>query len=352
LTVTARNDELLKYSEGIKMDEILVEEYRGRILECAHRGCICGVSDGGVRYYNGDPDLTVFFRSTAKPLQAIPLVKKGLDEKYGFTGKETTIFTSSHRGEPFHTAALESIMSKIEVGEEDLICQPTYPLDRKTRETLIKSDQPQRRIYHNCSGKHLGILSLCRDAHYSLNDYWSINNPAQQEILEHISLFTGCPKDRIGIGTDGCGAPVFAAPLKCIAGAYLKLACPDLLPDQCTKKATEKITKLMNENYEMVSGTGQLCSLLLTDRNIVAKGGFKGIYCFGLKKERLGFAIKITDGSADELPFIVAAILEQIEYSNTDTLKRLYEQFSLEIRNDNNQIIGINQVNFRLKSGK
>jgi L-asparaginase II len=334
------------------MDEILVEEYRGGILECVHRGHICGVADGEVKYYNGDPDFTVFFRSTAKPLQAIPLVKKGLDEKYGFTGKETTILASSHRGESFHIAALESIMAKIEVSEENLICQPTYPLDLKTREVLIKSNMPKRRIYHNCSGKHLGILTLCRNAHYTFNDYWRINNPAQQEILDHISLFTGYPRDDIGIGTDGCGVPVFAVPIQCIAGAYLKLACPDLLPDHGTKKATAKITKLMNENYEMVSGTGQLCSLLLMDRNMVAKGGFKGIYCFGLRKERLGFAIKITDGSADELPFIVASILEQIEYTNTDTINRLYGQFPLKIKNDNNKIIGINQVNFRLKSIK
>lgn len=331
-----------------ELDEILVEEYRGGLLECVHRGHICGVTDSGVAYASGDIDFPTFFRSAAKPIQAIPVVRKGLDERYGFTGQETAILAGSHRAEPFHVAALEALLGKIKVAEEDLICLPTYPLGLEAKEELLRANRPKRRIYHNCSGKHLGILTLCRNGNYPTADYWDIHNPAQQEILACIAAFTGYPKEVIKIGVDGCGVPVFAAPLRYLANAYLKLACPDLLPDPELRAATVKLTGLMNEHYEMISGTGRICSLLLMDRNIVAKGGAKGTYCFGLRRERLGFAIKVMDGSEEQWPFIVAAILEQINYGNKETIQRLYDHFPVEIQNDNNRIVGTNVVKFRL----
>jgi len=57
------------------MDEVLVEEYRGEVLECVHRGHICGVSyDSNVKYSVGDEGFLAYLRSSAKPIQAIPLI--------------------------------------------------------------------------------------------------------------------------------------------------------------------------------------------------------------------------------------------------------------------------------------
>ena len=88
----------------------------------------------------------------------------------------------------------------------------------------------------------------------------------------------------------------------------------------------------MNKHYEMVSGTNLICALLNEDENIVAKGGAKRIYCVGLKKERLRFAIKVMDGSKKSWPFIVAKILEDINYDNKETIKRLYNIFPKDIK--------------------
>lgn len=331
------------------MDEILVEEYRGDILECIHRGHICGVGDDGeVKYSIGDPEFLTYLRSSAKPIQAIPIVKRGIDRKYDFTDKEITVLTGSHRAQTFHVKAIESIMKKVGIDEEELICLPTYPLSQAAREELLHNNMPKRRIYHNCSGKHMGILTLCKSLGYSTEDYWDINNPAQQEILNYISIISDYPRESIKIGTDGCGVPVFAMPLKYLAKAYMRMACPDLIEDKEVRAAIEKITGLMNENNEMVSGTDLICSLLLMDKNIVAKGGAKGVYCFGLKEERLGFAIKVMDGSEEEWPFIVASILEQIGYKNKETIERLYKVFPLDVKNDNNKIVGYSEIKFKL----
>lgn len=327
-----------------------MEEYRGGILECVHRGHICGVSDtGAVTHATGDPDFVTFLRSSAKPIQVLPVIERGLDKQYRLSDGEIAVMTGSHRAEPFHVKALESILSKTGGHEDELVCLPTYPLGETAREDLLKKGLPKRRIYHNCSGKHLSILMLCRALGCSTEDYWDIDNAAQQEILRHISIVAGYPAADIKVGVDGCGVPVFALPLRALAGAYMRMACPDTIPDPSVRRAVERVTRLMNENYEMVSGTNRICSLLLMDPNIVAKGGAKGVYCFGLKRERLGFAIKVMDGSEDEWPFIVASILEQIGYENEETIHRLYRAFPLDVKNDNGRIVGKSKVVFSLK---
>jgi L-asparaginase II len=305
--------------------------------------------DSKIKHSVGDTGFVTFLRSSAKPIQLIPVIENGIDEKYGLTHREATVMAGSHRAEDFHIKALEGIMEKIGIKEEELVCLPTYPLSTASKEEIIKANKPKRRIYHNCSGKHLGILAQCKYFGYDVKNYWDISNPAQQEILKHISIIADYPAERIGIGTDGCGVPVFAMPLKYLANAYMRMACPDLIEDEKIRKAVIKISNYMNEYHEMVSNTNLLCSILLEDKNIIAKGGAKGVYCFGLKQEGLGIAIKIMDGSEDEWPFIAASILEQINYSNKNTIKRLHDVFTMDIINDNNKIVGVSKTVFTLK---
>ncbi|MDU4892533.1 MAG: asparaginase [Clostridium sp.] len=331
------------------MDEILVEEYRGDLLECVHRGYICITGDGGqVVHSVGDSDFITYMRSSAKPIQVLPLLEAGLEEKYGFTDKEITVMAASHRAQPWHVKAIEGIMEKTGIKEEELICLPTYPLAADAKEKVIVEGGGPRRIYHNCSGKHMGILTLCTAMGCDKGNYFDINSPAQQEILEHIAYISEYPKEKIIIGVDGCGVPVFGMPMKNLANAYRRLACPDTIDNEKTRNAVIKLSTLMNENYEMISGTNLICTLLNQDPNIVAKGGAKGVYCFGLKEERLGVSIKIIDGSEDEWPIIVATILEQLNYKNKETIQRLRRVYPNTVTNDNKKIVGESKVVFKL----
>jgi len=333
------------------MEAVLVKEYRGGIEECSHSGHICGVNEKGrVQYWAGEPETVTFLRSSGKPFQAIPVVRAGADAEFGLTDAEAAIFIGSHRAEPFHVAALESIMRKTGIREDQLICHPTYPLSAYATEQLLRRQQPKRSIYHNCSGKHLGILALCKKKGYPLESYFEPEHPAQQEILETLSYLAELPKEKIGLGTDGCGFPVFAMPLRSLSVAYLKLACPDLIDDPSIRSAAETVVRRMNAHGEMVAGTDRICSSLLMDPNIVAKGGAKGVYCFALKRERLAFALKVLDGSEEEWPLIVASILEQIGYANRETIDRMRRLQPVEIRNDNQRVVGENRPVFTLQT--
>ncbi|QNK90278.1 asparaginase [Sporosarcina sp. resist] len=330
--------------------QVLVEEYRNDILENVHMGVICGINaDGDILYSVGNENHMTFLRSAAKPFQAIPVIQNGVDDKFGLTSKEATLFAASHRGEDYHIEALDSILQKVGINEEQFYCCPTYPLNEEPKADYHRKHGKQRKLYHNCSGKHSGFIALAKVLGYDIDGYWKLEHPVQQLSLAAMADMANYPKKDFGIGIDGCGFPVYAMPLQNIAQAYLKLACPDLIQQREMREAVVKITRYMNAHPEMIASHDFICSVLLADPNIVAKGGAKGVYGFALKNERMGFALKVMDGSELVWPIIIASILEQIGYENHETIERLYKLAPKEIINDNNVIVGERKVVFDLQ---
>lgn len=319
----------------------LVEEYRGDTLENVHYGAISIVDEKGrVLYAAGDPHHQTYLRSAAKPFQAIPALKRRVDELYGLTGEETALFAASHRGEAFHIKALESILRKTGIAEENLYCGATYPLNEAARAERLRAHEDKRRIFHNCSGKHSGLIALCKHMGWDESTYYKPDHPLQQEILSTLAYIAEVPETSISLGVDGCGLPVFAIPLDKIAYSYMKLACPDLIDDAGTAAAVAKMTKLMNEYPDMIADTRFVCSALLRDPNLTAKGGAKGVYGIGLRTERIGISLKVSDGSEQVWPCIIGSILERLGYANQETIDRLYEVVPNEIYNDDGTLVG------------
>lgn len=328
----------------------LVEEYRGGTLENVHHGHVCVIDENEkVVLRAGDPDWVAYMRSAAKPFQALPAFARGVGEAFGLTDRELALMTASHRAEEAHVEALESMLAKIGAEERCLVCAETYPLSMQARDALLLDGKPKRRLYHNCSGKHLGLLALCKLMKYDAAGYERPDHPAQQDVLRAVSSFSGVPEADVRLGTDGCGLPVFALPLRNIAAMFLKLACPDVLADEAMRRAAAEIGRVMNAEPDMVSAPWFICSNLLKDPNIVAKGGAKGVYGFALRKERLAVALKVLDGSEDEWPIVIASILEQLGYDNPETIERMYRLTPKEIRNDGGIVVGENRAVFRLQ---
>ena len=150
--------------------------------------------------------------------------------------------------------------------------------------------------------------------------------------------------DQINKGVDGCGAPVYGVPLKNMAISYLKFVAPDLIRDNQTAQAVTKIGDVMNAHPEIVASHNFICSVLLEDDNIIAKGGAQGVYCLSLKKERVSIALKVLSGSELVWPVLVADILEKLNYSNKKTIKNLLAIRTKEILNDSGKPIGETKV--------
>ncbi|MGG6313952.1 asparaginase [Paenibacillus macerans] len=330
-------------------EALLVNEYRGGLLECSHYGHICLINEQGeIAGQAGNPHATVFTRSSAKPIQAIPGIRAGIKAAFGLSDDEVAVMAASHRAEKIHVGTLERLLGKAGLAEEGLVCAPSLPLDEEAKETLLRRGGERRRLYHNCSGKHLGVLAYSKLKGYPLDGYNLPDHPVQREILQTLATLADIPQERISLGTDGCGFPVFALPLSALAAAYLKLACPDLIADPATAEAAATITGAMNRHPLLVAGTGRVDSILLEDPNIVAKGGFKGVYAFALRRERLAVTFKVQDGSEDEWGLIALGVLEQLGYENEETLRKLREAFPSSITNDEGWLVGHMETVFSL----
>lgn len=308
----------------------LVVEYRGELIDLTHNGYAVIVDENSnVVFSVGDPDEMVFYRSASKPIQALPVIARDLDGKYGLTDEESVIFAGSHMAEKRHVEILESIHRKAGLEESCLVMKPTVP------QAKHEPDTAPRKIYHNCSGKHTGAMLLQRELGGDVCDYWKPDSPAQNEIRRTVALLSEFPLEKVIDGIDGCGVPVFAVGMKNIAIAFKNIACPDRIGEPALAAAAKRFVPRIHRYPVMMRGTGMLCSRFNEDPQIVAKGGANAVYGFALKDKRLGFALKLADGVETVWPMVIARLLREAGHENAETYKMLAELCSEEIVNDN-----------------
>ena len=148
-----------------------------------HHGAVAVVDAAGrLRYRAGDPDLRLFLRSSAKPLQAIPVIESGAADTLGLTDRELAVVCGSHAAEPMHVAAVRSILSKAGLDDGFLQCGAHPPFDAEQAALLAHAGQAPGPVHNNCSGKHAGMLAVCRVRGWPLDTYRSPEHPLQQEI--------------------------------------------------------------------------------------------------------------------------------------------------------------------------
>lgn len=330
---------------------VLTEEYRGGILDLIHEGYVCVVDEKGtVTGQAGNPEAKVFYRSASKPFQALPVIARNLDKKYGLTDEETVLLSGSHLGEPFHVAAIRSMFRKAGMNLDDLVMNPAAPGSTEANEERIRLGLPKEKIYHNCSGKHTGAMMLQKELDPEhIRDYWKVDSAAQREIRSAIAKLSEYPEADVGIGIDGCGVPVFAVPMRNIAISFKNIACIDTIQDESLRSAAERYIPRIHQYPHMMRGTGYLCSRINEDPNLVAKGGANGVYGIGLKRERMGISFKLKDGTEAVWPIIIKEIFKQIGYYREETFAMLDSLNDGTIRNDNGTDVGYCKAVFQLK---
>lgn len=320
---------------------VIVEDYRGGHLENTHQGVICVINDQKeVIYEKGNIEEIVYYRSAMKPIQAISAFMSNVVDKYQLTKEEAALFTASQRGEIYHQEALQSLLEKLNLEEDLLVCGESYPLNDEPKEQYIWNHKPKRKLLHNCAGKHLGFLAYAKENNLDMASYDDPNHPLQKEILSHLVSLAEVDEENIRRGMDGCGAPVYGVPIKNMAISYLKFVAPELIQDEEVAKAVTAIGDVMNAHPEIVASHNFICTALLEDDNIIAKGGAQGVYCLALKKERISIALKVFSGSELVWPILVADLLKEMNYSNEETIERLLAIRSRNILNDSGKPIG------------
>ena len=277
---------------------MLVENRRGSVVESRHQVHVAVVDAAGKLVAQaGDPDLVTFWRSAAKPFQALPLVADGAVERFGLTRQDLALACASHSSEPAQVALVRDFLQRIGCSERDLMCGPHRPLSDAVAKDYETRGMRLTAVYSNCSGKHTGMLALARTHGWPIEFYARIEHPVQQRCLASVSEYTEVAAKEIGVAVDGCGVACFALPLRNMALAYTRLDGPTL--------------EAMTLHPELVAGEGRPCTEMMRAHpgRVVMKVGAEGVYSALLLREGLGVTLKIEDGHSVAAALAIAAVL-------------------------------------------
>jgi L-asparaginase II len=291
----------------------LVAVTRGPRVESIHNVAACATDvRGNVVLSLGTIDEPFYLRSSAKPFIAAAAVLAGAADRYAFGARELAIMAASHGGEPFHIVAVQSILAKIGATVDDLECGVHPPSCEPAAIALAASGEKPTALHNNCSGKHAGILALCRMLDVPFAGYLEAGHPAQRAILamcERVSDDTFGP-DRLGI--DGCGIPVYATSLRDAARSFARFATLEEL-DDADAAALLRVRTAMIAEPAYVAGTGRFDSDLMrvAAGAIACKAGAEGVHADAMLGSGLGLVLKVTDGGARRAIAPAAMVLLQ-----------------------------------------
>jgi len=288
---------------SVPRHEPLVAVLRGGHLESIHYGSIAVVdATGRLIYRAGDPEAVMFTRSTCKPLQALPLVAAGGIEALGLDERAIAVMCASHNGEPEHVRIVEQILAAAGCQPAQLQCGTHIPMFYLANGTLPPAGEVPTPLQHNCSGKHAGMLALCRLRGLDPDGYLDGAHPVQAILREAVAAFAGVPSAEMSTGVDGCLVPNYAFPLTALARSYARLAAGGR--DPVFGDVPARIFTAMAQHPFLVSGTGRQDMAFgeAGQGAWIGKIGGEGLQALGIRGRGLGIAIKIADGDQVDQP--------------------------------------------------
>ena len=345
-------------SDNIPTPASLVEVTRGAITESRHRGHVVAVDgDGHIVARLGAPETVTYLRSSAKPLQAVPLVATGAADRFEFTPQEIAVACGSHSGQPLHEETVAAMLRKIGLDASALKCGVHEPFDKETARQMREQGDAPRVLQNNCSGKHTGMLALALHLGGQTETYDQPANPAQLAIGRTVAEFSGIPLEDIAVGTDGCGVPVFGITVRAMALTYARLVAPPAHFDAETRHACARIVATMRAHPELVGGTRQRLDteLMRAASGVISKVGAEGVYTVGVEPTArwprgLGLALKIEDGEDRRArPTVVIESLRQLGVLDDATHAELAPYSKFVVRNHRGDAVGEVRASFELQ---
>jgi L-asparaginase II len=280
---------------------VIAEIVRSGFVEGHHYGSVVALAaDGSVAWAVGDVTSPVLPRSCNKPLQAVGMLRAGLD----LDDELLALASASHSGEPFHIEGVRRILEKAGLAESDLQTPLGYPLDDDARDTHIRAGGAQTSIAMNCSGKHAAMLATCMVNGWDTATYREADHPLQTAIAETFAELTG--EDVAVVAVDGCGAPLLSTSLTGLARAFRCLSLAR------AGSPEHRVAEAIRAYPEWASGTRRdERQLLQAIPGAIGKAGAESCYAVGLPDGR-AVASKTDDGAPRARPVVMAAALERL----------------------------------------
>ncbi len=281
---------------------VVAEIVRSGFVEGHHYGSLVALAaDGSIDWSIGDVHRQILARSCNKPLQALAMVRCGLD----LPPELLALACASHSGEEFHVEGVRRILGGAGLAETALQTPPDYPLDDDARVAVIRAGGAKAPILMNCSGKHAAMLATCVLNGWDVDTYLQPDHPLQRAINTTYTEFTG---EDAAIAVDGCGAPLLSSSLVGLARAFGRVAM-GVDGAGAHDPAAARVAEAIRHHPAYVSGSARDERELLTAiPGAIGKAGAESCYAVALPDGR-AFATKTDDGSPRVRPVLMAAAL-------------------------------------------
>jgi L-asparaginase II len=284
---------------------VLASVWRGAVLEAQIRGHVAVVDASGRLLHSlGDPDMVTALRSCAKPIQAMPFVRRAAGA-LGATEAEVAIACGSHGGEEIHVETVSGLLRRAGLDESALGCGPQLPSDDQAARRLLASGGQPRPIHNNCSGKHAAMLATCHVAGWPVASYWEADHPCQGEVSAALGEAFGFDPAAAAFGIDGCGLPTYGVRLAALARGFASAG---------EDRALVRCQDAMAAHPLLVAGTGRFDTALLAElgHELTPKIGGAAVWVAALRQQRVGVALKLEAGASDAVPPVAIAVLQRI----------------------------------------
>lgn len=323
----------------IKKYELDVIVTRGKAVESEHRvhAAVVG-QDDKLLGSAGNAETFTYWRSCAKPFQAIPFLNSGGFDAIGWGDEQLALTCASHGGEPEHVAIVNRMLQDLGLEEGDLACGPHEPLSQRGLKKIRDAGSRYTRVHNNCSGKHTGMLAWACHKGWTTRGYELREHSVQRAIVNEIALWTDIPCNKITLAVDGCGVVVFGMTLERMARAYSGLA----RASQRREENPCRVVNAMGNQPFLVGGTDRIDSILIaeTKGGVVSKVGAEGVHCALLADQGIGIAIKVEDGShRAQVPALIR-LLQELEALPDPLPPRLAEWMHKPVKNSRGECVG------------
>ena len=280
---------------------VVAHVIRSGFVESVHHGSVVALdADGSTLLAVGDVAGPIFPRSSSKPIQALAMLRAGLD----LDGELLAMAAASHSGERFHLDNVLRILAGAGLTEQDLQNTPDLPYDETERTEWIAAGRKATSLAQNCSGKHSAMLATCVAAGWDTATYRDPQHPLQQLMEQTLADVSG--ESVAATGIDGCGAPVMAVSLTGLARAFSRIAAAPKGTDEA------KVADAMRAFPECIGGTRRdVTTLMRGVPGLIAKDGAESVYAVGLPDGR-AIALKIADGGQRARPVVMVAALRRL----------------------------------------
>jgi len=320
---------------------------RGGLVESIHRGHVAHVDAKGKLIASlGDPEFPTYLRSAAKPFQALAVVESGAAERFGVTASELALMCGSVSGQDYHVAAVRSVLDRAGLDESLLLCGAHKPSHRQTARELDRRGEKPLPVHNNCAGKHAAMLLLCRHRGWPVENYIEASHPVQLLIRETVAGVCGLSSSELGVGVDGCGVPVFRAPLRHMACGYARFADPEGAGFSADRRdAVRLLMAAALAHPEMVAGDERVCTETMrrAPGRFLAKTGAEASYGVSLMDSGTGCAFKIEDGSQRAIAPVAVQLLYSLGQLGKEDVDALEGFYRTPVKNHRGEIVGFVQ---------